>query len=180
MASGCTCNAWRRLGCAGAPAWLARRLQTRPIDTPKPARQRISRFFTAVEFRVFSILYLVYTGVLITRWLQAWLQRRDFDAVSAIDLIVLWVALELMNLPLYALAGSDRNHLRSTEAGLKAFLTGAFSSAILLYGMALLYGATGSTSFEAIRVGFDPYNNMGLIGLGLIVVGFAPAPARGC
>ena len=92
-------------------------------------------------------------------------------AVSAIDLIGLWVALELMNLPLYALAGSDRNHLRSSEAGLKAFLTGAFSSAILLYGMALLYGATGDLDYAGIRAGFDPENRLALTGVALFLAG---------
>jgi len=92
-------------------------------------------------------------------------------AVSAIDLISLWVALELMNLPLYALAGSDRSHLRSSEAGLKAFLTGAFSSAILLYGMALLYGATGELDFAGVRAGFNPEDRLALTGVALLLAG---------
>ncbi len=93
--------------------------------------------------------------------------------VAAVDLIAVFLGLELMSIPIYVLAGFDRRKLRSNESALKYFLIGSFASAILLYGMALLYGATGSTSFEAIREGFDPANRMGLIGLGLVIVGFA-------
>ncbi len=93
--------------------------------------------------------------------------------IGAIDLIGVFLGLELMSIPIYVLAGFDRRKLRSNESALKYFLIGSFASAILLYGMALLYGATGSTSFDAIRSGFDPENPIGVIGLGLVVVGFA-------
>jgi len=93
--------------------------------------------------------------------------------VAAVDLIAVFLGLELMSIPIYVLAGFDRRKLRSNESALKYFLIGSFASAILLYGMALLYGATGSTSFDAIRLGFDPGNSIGLVGLGLVIVGFA-------
>jgi NADH-quinone oxidoreductase subunit N len=93
--------------------------------------------------------------------------------IAAIDLITVFLGLEMMSIPIYVLAGFDRRKLRSNESALKYFLIGSFASAIMLYGMALLYGATGSTSFEGIRAGFDAGNSMGMIGLGLIVVGFA-------
>ena len=93
--------------------------------------------------------------------------------IGAVDLIGVFLGLELMSIPIYVLAGFDRRKLRSNESALKYFLIGSFASAILLYGMALLYGATGSTSFDAIRSGFDPENPIGVIGLGLVVVGFA-------
>ena len=93
--------------------------------------------------------------------------------VAAIDFLTLFVGLELMTVPIYALAGFDRRRLSSNESALKYFLIGSFASAILLYGVALLYGATGSTSFAALREGFDPQSPLALTGLGLVVVGFA-------
>jgi NADH-quinone oxidoreductase subunit N len=93
--------------------------------------------------------------------------------VAAVDLIAVFLGLELMSIPIYVLAGFDRNKLRSNESALKYFLIGSFASAILLYGMALLYGVSGGTSFEAIRAGFDVENPIALTGLGLVVVGFA-------
>jgi NADH-quinone oxidoreductase subunit N len=93
--------------------------------------------------------------------------------VAAIDLLAVFVGLELMSIPIYVLAGFDRRKLRSNESAMKYFLIGSFASAILLYGMALLYGAAGSTSLAAIRAGFDPQSPLALAGMGLVVVGFA-------
>jgi NADH-quinone oxidoreductase subunit N len=69
---------------------------------------------------------------------------------TANDLIVVFVALEALSIPLYVLAAYDRNRRRSLEAGMKYFVLGAFSSAIFLYGIALVYGATGTTSLSGI------------------------------
>jgi NADH-quinone oxidoreductase subunit N len=95
-----------------------------------------------------------------------------FLLVSAIDFLSVYVGLELMSVPLYALAGLDRRKLRSNEASLKLFLTGAFASGLLLYGIALLYGATGGVDFASVRDGLDSGSSMVLAGLGLVVVGF--------
>ena len=92
--------------------------------------------------------------------------------VSAVDLIAVFLGIELLSIPIYVLAGFDRRKLRSNEAALKYFLVGSFASAILLYGMALLYGATGSTDFGAIRQAFDPSRPLAALGLALVVVGF--------
>ena len=70
---------------------------------------------------------------------------------GANDLIVVFVALEVLSIPLYVLAAYDRTRARSLEAGIKYFVLGAFSSAIFLYGVALVYGATGTTSLEGIQ-----------------------------
>jgi NADH-quinone oxidoreductase subunit N len=70
--------------------------------------------------------------------------------VSAQDLVVLFVSLEIMSVSLYALTAYLRTSSQSAEAGLKYFLLGAFASAVLLYGIALLYGATGTTSYVGI------------------------------
>jgi NADH-quinone oxidoreductase subunit N len=92
--------------------------------------------------------------------------------VSAVDMVMLFLGLEIMSIPIYVLAGFDRRRLRSNESSLKYFLVGSFASALLLYGMALLYGATGHTDFEGIRAGWDG-DALGLVGLGLVLVGFA-------
>ncbi len=70
--------------------------------------------------------------------------------ISAADLIALYLGLELMSLPLYVVAASHRDRLRSTEAGLKYFVLGALSSGMLLYGASLTYGFTGTVSFAGI------------------------------
>jgi NADH-quinone oxidoreductase subunit N len=71
---------------------------------------------------------------------------------TANDLIVVFLALEILSIPLYVLAAYHRRRLSSQEAGIKYFVLGAFSSAIFLYGIALMYGATGSTSLRDIDV----------------------------
>jgi NADH-quinone oxidoreductase subunit N len=70
--------------------------------------------------------------------------------ISASDLIALYLGLELMSLPLYVVAASHRDSLRSTEAGLKYFVLGALSSGMLLYGASLVYGFTGTVNFAGI------------------------------
>jgi NADH-quinone oxidoreductase subunit N len=92
--------------------------------------------------------------------------------VSAVDLIAVFLGIELLSIPIYVLAGFDRRKLRSNEAAIKYFLVGSFASAILLYGMALLYGATGSTDFSAIRKAIDPSQPLAALGLALVIVGF--------
>ena len=72
------------------------------------------------------------------------------------ELITIYISLELTSIPLYILAGLSRSDARSAEAAVKYVLLGAMSSAILLYGMALLYGATGTTDLQRDRqVGHD-------------------------
>lgn len=95
--------------------------------------------------------------------------------VAAGDLLTMFVALEVLSLPLYLLSSlSRRKRLLSQESGMKYFLLGAFASAFFLYGAALVYGATGSLSFTGIdaavsgRVGVEP---MLLVGMGLLAVG---------
>jgi NADH-quinone oxidoreductase subunit N len=70
--------------------------------------------------------------------------------ISAGDLIMLYLGLELMSLALYVVAASNRDNVRSTEAGLKYFVLGALSSGMLLYGASLIYGFTGTVSFAGI------------------------------
>ncbi len=70
--------------------------------------------------------------------------------VSANDLIALYMGLELQSLALYVLASIRRDHVKSSEAGLKYFVLGAISSGMLLFGASLIYGYTGSTNFTVI------------------------------
>jgi len=92
------------------------------------------------------------------------------------DLVVIFLGLELMSVAVYVLAGIDRRSAFAAEAALKYFLLGAFASGFLLYGIALVYGATGQTSLPLIAarlVEFGPEPNlMALLGLGLLLIGF--------
>ncbi|MFQ5614427.1 MAG: NADH-quinone oxidoreductase subunit N [Anaerolineae bacterium] len=105
---------------------------------------------------------------------------------AATDLIVVFLGLEIMSIALYVLAGFNREEPRSGEAAMKYFVLGAFASAFFLYGAALIYGATGSTNFSAIHdvliiprgasgAAGAPFSRdpMALVGLGLLLVGFA-------
>ena len=93
------------------------------------------------------------------------------------DLMVLFLGIELMSIAVYVLAGIDRRSGRGAEAALKYFLLGCFSSAFLLYGIALVYGATGSTNLVTIGERFATpavaAQPMMLAGLAFLLVGFA-------
>ena len=96
--------------------------------------------------------------------------------VSANDLLSLYVGLELQSLALYVVAAIRRDNLRSSEAGLKYFVLGALSSGILLYGMSLIYGFAGTTSFDGLAAAFatDSDAPVGVIvGLVFIAAGLA-------
>jgi len=92
------------------------------------------------------------------------------------DLITIFLGLELMSLSLYVMVGFRRNQLESNEAALKYFLLGAFASGFLLYGIALLYGATGTTNLQRIGdfLGDTPLarSPMLLAGTLLVLTGF--------
>lgn len=98
---------------------------------------------------------------------------------SANDLIVLFLGLETLSLALYVLAASDRARAASQESGLKYFILGGFASAVLLYGIALVYGGVGSTNVSeiveslqsSILAGGD--DSIVLAGIALLVVGLA-------
>ncbi|RPI05386.1 MAG: NADH-quinone oxidoreductase subunit N [Ignavibacteriae bacterium] len=94
---------------------------------------------------------------------------------SANDLIILFLGIELMSVCLYILAGFIRTKDRANEAALKYFLLGAFSTGFLLYGIALIYGATGTTNLSLIQNVFAVVSSRPIfvIGAGLIIVGLA-------
>ena len=97
--------------------------------------------------------------------------------VGARDLMLIFLGIELMSLSIYILTGLDRSRAGSAEAALKYFLLGAFSTGFLLYGMALIYGATGTTNLSVmattimqLNLGQDP---LLIGGLALLFVGFS-------
>ncbi|HSR11483.1 MAG TPA: NADH-quinone oxidoreductase subunit N [Thermodesulfobacteriota bacterium] len=95
---------------------------------------------------------------------------------SAADLIIIFLGLETFSLAVYVLAGFFRTQPRSNESSLKYFLLGSFSTGFLLYGIALIYGATGTTHLKGVYEFVDRSALLAdpllLIGMGLLIVGF--------
>ena len=96
-----------------------------------------------------------------------------FFMVSANDLILFYLGLELQSLALYILASINKSDLRSTESGIKYFVLSALSSGLLLYGCSLLYGFTGSTNYEIIQTQIADNNIGALFATVFIIVGLA-------
>lgn len=139
----------------------------------------------------FNILFLIATGltVLIS---VSYLRRAEinfgeyycmvlFAAIGMMliaasnDLMIIFLGIELMSLSLYVLAGFMRKQLKSNESALKYFILGAFATGFLLYGIALLYGAAGSTRFEVIAAKFPQLTNdfFFWVGTGMLLIGFS-------
>lgn len=111
---------------------------------------------------LYSLLLLALSGMMIM--------------VSSPDLLVIFLGLEVLSVSCYALAGLKREDEKSAEAALKYFLLGSFASAFLVLGLALLYGAAHSTVISGVIEYFQvgsASKTMGLVGLGLVLVGFA-------
>ncbi|MDQ7029022.1 MAG: NADH-quinone oxidoreductase subunit N [Ardenticatenia bacterium] len=139
--------------------------------------------FQMLFFLVGFLAVLMAPGYLMRRRLQ----RGEFYALllfatagmsllaGAQDLIMLFLGIEVLSIPLYILAGFARPRLDSEEASLKYFLLGAFATGFLLYGTALLYGATGTTAFEGLRTSqaaAAPREHlMFMAGMALVLVG---------
>jgi NADH-quinone oxidoreductase subunit N len=133
----------------------------------------------AIMAVVVSLGYLGREGILIPEYYALLL----FGVVgmtllcAASDLITVFLGIELMSLCVYVLVGVDRRSSASAEAALKYFLLGAFAAGFLLYGIALIFGATGTTNLTIIAarvtsLGLET-NVMLLAGVGLLLVGFA-------
>lgn len=97
--------------------------------------------------------------------------------VSASHLLTMYLGLELMSLPIYALVAWTRDRSQATEAALKYFITGALASGMLLYGFSMLYGATGDLSLTGLAAAMPAllaaHNQLVLFGIVFIVVGIA-------
>jgi NADH-quinone oxidoreductase subunit N len=93
------------------------------------------------------------------------------------DLLMLFISLELVSAPGFLMSAFRKNDLKSNEAGLKFFLIGVLSTAVMLYGMSLIYGLTGTTRLEEIAIKLAPLTGgqetMALAGILFVVVGFA-------
>jgi NADH-quinone oxidoreductase subunit N len=94
---------------------------------------------------------------------------------SARDLITIFVALELLSIPAYMLAGWRKRDVRSNEAALKYYLLGVLASGVMLYGMSLVFGVTGTTLLSGISEQLGSTDGVALVGVGIvfILVGFA-------
>lgn len=90
---------------------------------------------------------------------------------SANDLIVVFIALELLSIPLYVMAAFRSNDAKSEESGMKYFILGAFASAFFVYGAALIYGATGTTNLNEIFTAVAGITSTGGASLGYLLVG---------
>jgi NADH-quinone oxidoreductase subunit N len=126
--------------------------------TPGSADERAGLRAGRLQTEVFPLVMFAVTGMLI------------FPASN--DLLILFVALEVLSLPLYLLCGlARRRRLLSQEAAVKYFLLGAFSSAFFLYGVALLYGYAGTISLSGIQTAtVSGQHNDGLLFLGLALL----------
>jgi NADH-quinone oxidoreductase subunit N len=129
-----------------------------------PGGTAFGGLFVADRFAAFSKIVIYVAAAVSLLMAMSWFGRdRDYRAeypvlilfstlgmgmmVSASDLLTLYVGLELQSLAAYVLASFQRSDTRSAEAGLKYFVLGALASGILLYGISLLYGFTGTTAF---------------------------------
>jgi NADH-quinone oxidoreductase subunit N len=147
----------------------------------------------AVVFRYIFLLGTALTVLLSIGYLQReGSARAEFYALllfstigmmimaSAADLLTLFLGLETLSIPIYVLAGYHRDRIRSNEAGLKYLLMGAFASGFLIYGIAFIYGATGTLRLRFIAERLAELGPAGitaspfmLIGVALLFVGFA-------
>ena len=150
-----------------------------------------SGLFVADSFAAFSKVVIYAAAAVSMLAAMSWFGRdRDYRAeypvlilfsaigmgmmVSAADLLTLYVGLELQSLAAYILASFQRSDTRSAEAGLKYFVLGALASGILLYGISLLYGFTGTTLFSGIAAALgDGVPSGALIGLVFVLAGLA-------
>jgi|CXWL01.1.fsa_nt_gi NADH-quinone oxidoreductase subunit N len=148
--------------------------------------------FTSNAFTIFAKVLILASGGLVLMLSSGFLREeggRPFEfiilmlfallgmmlMVSAADLLALYMALEMSSLALYVLASFNRDHAKSSEAGLKYFVLGALASGMMLFGMSLVYGFAGSTSFEALGTLFAGQYIISkgvILGLILIMVGF--------
>jgi NADH-quinone oxidoreductase subunit N len=149
---------------------------------------------TADNFALFVNLILVVVGVLTVLFSSETIERDGLPAgeyyalvlfaivgmmlmAQSSDLLLMFLALETMSIAVYVLTGLRRDQANATEAAFKYFLLGAFASSFFLYGIAFIYGVTGTTHLEragaAIAAQSMADSPMLLIAVGLLIVGFA-------
>lgn len=104
----------------------------------------------------FALIFFILSGVAIISAFQS--------------LLMLFIGIEIISIPLYILAGSDKRNLKSNEASLKYFLMGAFSTGLMLMGIAFLYGATGTFSIAGLNAGLGEPTVLMSLGIVLLMV----------
>ncbi len=178
---------------AGAAIALAIPLWQRVQDANRGPFSTLGQAVGVDGFSVFSTIVLCSAVILGGLLLDGWLRREGMDGAepyvlmllsasggvmmaSANDLIVMFLGLEILSIAVYVLAAMHLRKVTSQEAGVKYFVLGAFASAFFLYGIALIYGGTGSTnmveisSFLATTVVGD--GGLVMAGMALLLVGF--------
>jgi len=149
-----------------------------------------SAFFGLVEFDTYSLFFHWLVGLvafLVILASDSYLQRENLEGAeyyalimfatagmgvlaSAQELLTAFIGLEMSSISSYILAGYRRDSIKSTESAVKYFLLGSFATAFFLYGIALVYGAAGSTTLVQVALA-DPTSNLLRVGLVLILVG---------
>ena len=178
-------------GIAGAAAYSVYLWQW--VDDPGRPAEVLGGMVAADRFSVFVRLVLLAVAALAVVMSYLYLERAgeyrgEYYALllfttggmtliaSAADLIVVFLALEVLSLSLYLMTGFSAGRLASAEASMKYFLLGAFSSAFFLYGVALAYGAAGTTSLSGIAGALSgrlDNEALALFAAGLLITGFA-------
>ena len=159
--------------------------------SPDPDRTAFGGMFVEDSFSRFAKIIILASSGIVLLLGQDFMKREQLHSfefpilvafaalgmllmVSARDLIVMYMGIELQSLSLYVLAAYRRNSARSTEAGLKYFVLGALSSGLLLYGASLAYGFAGTTRFEGIAEAVSGGMSHGLLyGLVFMLAGLA-------
>ncbi len=172
---------------AGASAFIEDSSQL-PLFQGMVAADEMSRFMAVIIFATVALAVMASPAYLAKIGVEV---RGEYYALMlaagcgmwllsvAANFMVLFVALELFSLALYILAGFLPRSIRSHEAGFKYFLLSSFASAFLLYGMALLFGATGTTNYAGVQTYLAQNSINGtngslvLIGMAMLTVGFA-------
>jgi NADH-quinone oxidoreductase subunit N len=175
------------IGCA-IPLW------NRVHDAERGPFSTLRQAIGIDGFSLFATIVIAAAVVLTALLLEGWLRREEMDGAepyvllllsasggvmmaSANDLIVMFLGLEILSIAVYVLAAMHLRKVSSQEAGVKYFVLGAFSSAFFLYGIALVYGGTGSTNLVEISTYLTTtvVENGGLVlaGSALLLVGFA-------
>ena len=147
-------------------------------------------FFGLIQFDLFSLFFHWLLGLvafLVILASDSYLERENLDPAeflalilfatagmgvlaSAQELLTAFIGLEMSSISSYILAGYRRDSVKSSESAVKYFLLGSFATAFFLYGIALVYGVTGSTNLAAIA-NADPGSNLLRLGLSLMLVG---------
>ncbi|HEV1998708.1 MAG TPA: NADH-quinone oxidoreductase subunit N [Candidatus Dormibacteraeota bacterium] len=164
------------------------------LSEPGNARLLFNQTVAVDSFAIFFEIVFLVLALLVLMLAPAYLDRRGVQhgefyillvaalagmmlMVSAASLMTIFIGIELLSIALYVLSAFLRQEERSQEAGLKYLLMGGFASGFLLYGMALIYGATGSTSLTSIARALHGVSGdsqvFGIAGIGLVMVGLA-------